>query len=105
MLHKFRIALAAIFLAAGAVAAVDSASALPADGGGKQIPLGDGVLALWRTMMLNKLRIALAATLMALAAVSAPDSVSAANVDSDLMGDESQDPDGFPWDDTPWEWP
>jgi hypothetical protein len=56
-------------------------------------------------MMLNKLRIALAATLMALAAVSAPDSVSAANVDSDLMGDESQDPDGFPWDDTPWEWP
>jgi hypothetical protein len=43
MLHKFRIALAAIFLAAGAVAAVDSASALPADGGGKQIPLGDGV--------------------------------------------------------------
>jgi hypothetical protein len=43
MLHKFRVALAATFVGLAAVSAVDSASALPADGGGKQIPLGDGV--------------------------------------------------------------
>jgi hypothetical protein len=43
MLNGLRIALAVTLLALAAVSAVDSASALPADGGGRQIPFGDGV--------------------------------------------------------------